>query len=104
MGGSDIYAAPAILDADATARLSLLGALRLPSLCLQGSPAAPLCGEERCAGSFWTNGVRGDASKTLASVLRPLAKLRSFIQNEVVAVVSQQQHIGLHCLGALETV
>ena len=38
-----------------------LGALRLPSLCLQGSPAAPLCGEERCAGSFWTNGVRGDA-------------------------------------------
>ena len=30
------------------------------------------CGEDRCAGSFWTNGVRGDAS-TLASVLRPLA-------------------------------
>ena len=50
-------------DRDALARLSLLGALRLPSLCLQGSPAAPLCGEERCAGSFWTNGVGGDASE-----------------------------------------
>ena len=27
-------------------------------------------GEERCAGSFWTNGVRGDASEMVASVLQ----------------------------------
>ena len=33
----------------------------LPLSGFQGSPVAPLCGEERCAGSFWTNGVRGDA-------------------------------------------
>ena len=36
----------------------------------QGSPAAPLCGEERCAGSFCTNGVRGDAFENVASVLQ----------------------------------
>ena len=55
-------------EADATDRdvrpAFTLGALRLPSLCLQGSPAASLCGEERCAGSFWTTGVRGDAFET----------------------------------------
>ena len=28
------------------------------------------CGEERCAGSFWTNGVRGDAFENVASVLQ----------------------------------
>jgi len=28
------------------------------------------CGEERCAGSFWRNGGRGDASKMVASVLQ----------------------------------
>ena len=53
-------------EADATDRDALPGfhswGAEAASLCLQGSPAAPLCGEERCAGSFWTNGVRGDAS------------------------------------------
>ena len=28
------------------------------------------CGEERCAGSFCTNGVRGDAFENVASVLQ----------------------------------
>ena len=65
MGGSDIYAAPAFLDARRPIRdavpLSLLGALRLPSLCFARESSGTACGEERCAGSFWTNGVRGDA-------------------------------------------
>ena len=56
-------------EADATDRDALPGfhswGAEAASLCLQGSPVAPLCGEERCAGSIWTNDVRGDASKTL---------------------------------------
>ena len=42
----------------------------LPLSGFQGSPAAPLCGEERCAGSFCTNGMRGDAFENVASVLQ----------------------------------
>ena len=73
MGGSDIYAAPAFLDAQRPIRdavpLSLLGALRLPSLCFARESSGTACCEERCAGSFWTNGVHDDASKMVASVL-----------------------------------
>ena len=37
-----------------------LGALRLPLfVCKESGGIA--CGEERCAGTFWTNGARGDA-------------------------------------------
>jgi len=61
-------------EADATDRDALLAfhswGAGAASLCLQGSPVAPLCGEERCAGSFWRNGGRGDASKMVASVLQ----------------------------------
>ena len=46
-------------------------ATRCPAFTLGGAEAAlslfaresggTACGEDRCAGSFWTNGVRGDA-------------------------------------------
>ena len=55
-------------------------ATRCPAFTLGGAEAAlslfaresggTACGEDRCAGSFWTNGVRGDASKMVASVLQ----------------------------------
>ena len=71
MGGSDICAAPAILDAQRPMRPT---ATRCPAFTLGGAEAAlslfaressgTACGEERCAGSFWTNGVRGDAFET----------------------------------------
>ena len=49
-------------DRDALSGFHSLGALRLPLLFARES-SGTACGEERCAGSFWTNGVRGDASK-----------------------------------------
>ena len=86
MGGSDIYAAPAILDAQRPMRpiaAFTLGALRLPSLCLQW-PAVQLCGEERCAGSFWTNGVRGDAFEN-GLLVSYAAKLRQALSKNEAA-------------------
>ncbi len=59
------------------------------------------CGEERCAGSFWTNGVGGDALKSLASVLGPLA---AYPKRGAVARSCHSSINSLHCLGALETV
>ena len=50
------------------------------------------CGEERCAGSFWTNGVRGDASKMLLVSYRPLAiqiAVESFASNPCHSSVSR---------------
>ena len=72
-----IYAAPAILDAPAENAINSVSQLLFcswrwaaPLSGFQGSPAAPLCGEERCAGSFCTNGMRGDAFENVASVLQ----------------------------------
>ena len=71
-----MYTAPAILDAQRPMRPTAtrcpaftLGALRLPLLFARES-AGTACGEERCAGSFCTNGVRGDAFENVASVLQ----------------------------------
>ena len=73
MGGSDICAAPAILDAQRptrpTATFTLGGAEAALSLFARES-GGTACGEERCAGSFCTNGVRGDAFENVASVLQ----------------------------------
>ena len=61
-------------EADATRCPAFtLGGAEAASLCLQGSPAELLCGEERCAGAFWTHGERGDASRLLVSYM-PLAR------------------------------
>ena len=49
-------------DGDALSGFHSWGAEAALSLFSRES-SGTACGEERCAGSFWTNGVRGDALK-----------------------------------------
>ena len=61
-------------EADATDRgacpaFTLGGAEAALSLFARES-SGTACGEERCAGSFCTNGMRGDAFENVASVLQ----------------------------------
>ena len=51
-------------DGDALSGFHSWGAEAALSLFARES-SGTACGEERCAGSFWTNGVRGDASERL---------------------------------------
>ena len=72
-------------DGDALSGFHSWGAEAALSLFARES-SGTACGEERCAGSFWTNGVGGDASGMVASVLQPLASL---IQTTAVESLSK---------------
>ena len=87
-------------DGDALSGFHSWGAEAALSLFARES-GGTACGEDRCAGSFWTNGVRGDASITRLLVsLRPLASLSNHDGGRVITAHSCY----LLAVGALATV